>query len=104
MTLEESFIELEQDQRWMEIVIMGHKITPEQFTTALGDFKTTCLIADEQKTVGGLKRYFSKWLPYHKNRLFNKSKHEQRQINSDQLDQLSELARNQLNGSANPER
>lgn len=104
MTLEDTLRELEASEIWRPIVCKCYGLTNDQFFIAFNEFRNKCLVACEEKTEGGLKRYFANWFPLNKDRIFKLSKHEQRQINNDQLDQLSELARNQLNGSANPER
>jgi hypothetical protein len=102
--LEENLKELRNYQSWQNIVMKGYNITLDQFNLAFDEFETKCLVSCEDKTIGGLKRYFSSWLPYHKERIFKINKHEQRQANNDQLDQLTRAAIDQLNGSANPER
>ena len=104
MTLEDTLRELEASEIWRPIVCKCYGLTNDQFFIAFNEFRNKCLVACEEKTEGGLKRYFANWFPLNKDRIFKLSKHEQRQTEQDKRDAIYAIANNHLNGSANTER
>lgn len=67
--LEQSFKELEQSQIWKNTVMMCYKLNDHTFKIAFDDFKATCMVAMEERSISELMRYFSHWYPKNKERL-----------------------------------
>lgn len=72
MAIEESLSELENSEIWRDVVMKNYSLSPEQFFTLFEAFKAKCLVSGENKTPGGLKIYFSNWLPLNINRILPK--------------------------------
>lgn len=102
--LEENLVKLYESEIWKNKVCASQKLTPLEFEKIFQHFRAKVITTGETKTVGQLQAYFASYLPkYRKEILNDNGKQGKYTANNAELDELSEIARQQLNSSVNPQ-
>lgn len=85
-TLEKNLTELGTYEEWRDVVCKNFKLSYEEFTHVFGAFTARCLVVQEYKSVGELKKYFSSWCPMHKDKVLTAIKNKSIPMNGNFVD------------------